>query len=390
MSLRWPGIDGGVLLVAGGGLCLLQAVRQVEAMYLPVAIVCATIGLYLYATRLLRSHALGGRSWRGSHRGFRAGYLAYFWVLKRLGRRPVQWALVPLVGFYWLFLGAQQPGLDAYLRRRFPEADPILRARYRFRILLNFAWSLVDRVHAMISGGSDLELDHSAVTDIKEVVHAEESPSREGFLMLSGHIGNPDLAGVLLGEQARRINILLYRGPNDPFFDVLEEAMGERAPHFIAVNDGVQMASLEAVKAMQRGEVVAAKGDRVVDERFAVVPFMGGMIRVPTGPFLLAAMAKTPVLFTGCFKTGPSTYRFEVSGPHRFEFTSRKTRDADLARWAAQWAEVMESWVVDYPLQWYNFFDLWDHPDGSPSHDPLTLRVHPDSTASTPPGPGPR
>ena len=49
----------------------------------------------------------------------------------------------------------------------------------------------------------------------------------------------------------------------------------------------------------------------------------------------------------------------DIKSYGKYAFTSRKTRDADLQRWAQEWADIMAGWTEQYPLQWFNFFDYW-------------------------------
>jgi predicted LPLAT superfamily acyltransferase len=232
-----------------------------------------------------------------------------------------------------------------------------VRAWYALRLLLEFAWSLVDRFHVLLAGPEGLDIDRSAVPGLQEKLYGEHAG--QGVMMISGHLGNPDMGGSLLRGE-RRVHLLLYRAPNDPYFALLQEMMGDRAPGIIAINDGSQLASLEAIRALEAGDVVAAKGDRVVDGRTARCEFLGAPIDVPTGPFLLAALSGAPVVFIGCFRTGHGRYRFEAVGPKVLKFRSRKTRNEDLAQWAQEWASVMEAWTEAHPLQWFNFFDPWE------------------------------
>ncbi len=306
----------------------------------------------------------GRRSWQGSHRGFTAGWKLYLWVLKTLGPGPVRVALVPLVAFYWVFLGAQRPGIAHYLRRRFPEASGPKRAWLQLRLLLEFAWSLVDRFHVLLHGPDSealqLELDRTEVPGLRDQLYGDGAFAGKGVMMISGHLGNADLGGMLLRGKDRKVNLLLYRAPGDPYFALMQDLLGPRAPAIIAINDGSQIASLSAIKALKNDEVVAAKGDRVVDGRTARCEFLGAPIDVPTGPFLLAALSGAPVVFIGCFRTGSGQYRFHAVGPRTLSFTSRKTREADLQRWAQEWVDVMAEWTATYPLQWFNFYDPWE------------------------------
>ncbi|MEZ4317060.1 MAG: glycosyltransferase [Myxococcota bacterium] len=303
----------------------------------------------------------GRRAWQGGHRGFDAGWRLYLWILRTLGPGPVRIALVPLVTFYWVFLGAQRPGLQHYLRRRFPDSTAPQRAWYALRLLLEFAWSLVDRFHVLLNGAESLDIDRSAVPGLQEKLYGEHAG--RGVVLVSGHLGNADMGGSLLRGADRNVHLLLYQAPNDPYFTLLRDVMGERAPKIIAINDGAQLASLGALRALEAGDAVAAKGDRIVDGRIARCDFLGAPIAVPTGPFLLAALSGAPVVFIGCFRTGSGQYRFEAVGPKILEFRSRKTREEDLARWAQEWVDVMADWTERYPLQWFNFFDPWELPE---------------------------
>ncbi len=299
------------------------------------------------------------RSWRGAHRGQLWGWKLYLFALRRFGRGPVLVALVPLVGFYWLFLGAQRRGLDAYLRRRFPHQGPGERARSRFRLLLNFATSIVDRFY-VYHHPHHLTLDRSAVPGLSKQIG-----SSKGLIVVSSHQGAADFAGVLLGAtRSRKVHLLLYGSPGDPYVRLLRELPDP--PSLIFVNDATQHASLTAIRALQAGDVVALKGDRPVDPRTARVRFLGDPIRLPTGPYLLASLSGAPIVFLGCFRTGPSTYRFEADGPHVVPRFTKDERDVALRHWAQHFASVMEHWTELYPLQWYNFHDPWESDAGAP------------------------
>lgn len=297
-------------------------------------------------------------SWRGEHRGFLLGWRLLFWILRLFGRRVVQLAVKPVVLFYWLLLGgSQRRGLDAYLRRRFPGASAPRLAVHRLRLLASFAGSLVDRFHLLLNGSEGITFDRSGVPGPRDHMYGDRATS--GLMVVTAHVGNSDFASSALQETGRRAHLLVHRAPTDPYFQLVQETLGERAPRFIALEDGAQHASITALRALRAGDVVAVKADRVVDDRAATVDFLGSPMRLPTGPWVLAALSGAPVVVLGCFRTGPSTYRFEAVGPRIYRFTDRASREADLARWAQELADVLAVWTERHPHQWYNFFDPW-------------------------------
>jgi len=146
----------------------------------------------------------------------------------------------------------------------------------------------------------------------------------------------------------------------DPYTEIAQMLRPQSTPKVIALNDASQFAAMKAARALRSGDVVALKADRLVDDRTTEVTFLGAPMKVPTGPFLLAALSGAPVMVLGCFKEGASTYRVLSSEPLYFKFSSRKQREEDINRWAQEYMSLLESWVRRYPLQWYNFHDVWD------------------------------
>jgi predicted LPLAT superfamily acyltransferase len=189
-------------------------------------------------------------------------------------------------------------------------------------------------------------------------------------------VGNPDLAAAALqGElragspggrpsgapDARPVHVLQYASPNDPYLVLLRRYVPPgRAPRILALRPGSTLAALDVLGILREGGIVAVKGDRVVDGRNAEVPFLGGRIRVPTGPYLLAALAGVPVVPLACFKEGVRTCRVVAGEPWTPVLRGRATRDEDLAASARTFAAHLEAWARRWPLQWYNFHDLWE------------------------------
>ncbi|MBX2796332.1 MAG: glycosyltransferase family 2 protein [Myxococcales bacterium] len=297
--------------------------------------------------------------WQGQHRGTLLGWRFLLAILRLFGRRLCTLAVMPLPVFYWFAAAHLRQGLDAYLRRRFPDAGAVRRGWLAWRIMAQFARSLVDRFALLLWGPSVLQFDPPDVEAARHALYDNDS----GVLLITSHMGDPELAAAALrGKSGRTVHVVMYVDPADPYQRLLREHMGELAPKIIALNDGADLASVAAVRALRSGDIVAVKADRVVDGRSLRVPFLGDDVRLPAGPLLLAGLAKAPVVMLGCFRE-EGRYRVHVSEPVVWGFTSRAQRDADMAQWALQLAGQLEAWCERYPLQWYNFFDPWDDAD---------------------------
>jgi len=120
------------------------------------------------------------------------------------------------------------------------------------------------------------------------------------------------------------------------------------------------MASLKAIRALRGGSVAAFLADRPVDGRQVRVPFLGDEVSLPLGPWLVASLAKVPVVALSCFKEGPFTYRLICTEPIEVRVQDRRNREEELRAYVAEFAAMTESWVRRYPHQFYNFYDVWD------------------------------
>jgi len=179
---------------------------------------------------------------------------------------------------------------------------------------------------------------------------AELSARVGGFLSLTAHVGNWDLAGRLLaGRTVRPTHVL-----------VAPEEAGDLERWLRRDGDGVRFVtrsrptvSLELLAALRRGDVVAMQGDRALGTRGDVLlPFFGAPAPFPLGPFLLAAGAGVPIVPAFCVLDADHRYVVKMSEP----LTVRRGAEEDAAR---RWVAVLEAVVARYPTQWFNFFDIW-------------------------------
>ena len=295
-------------------------------------------------------------SWKGTHLGRLWGWRFFVGMIRRMGRPATYLAMRGMALFYLGVARDQRAGVQAYLVRRFPEQGPLQRLWSTYRIFYNFGVALVDRFVVMLHGPESFQFLHENTEAASTLVKGE------GAIMLSSHLGNADLAAVALGDGRTDlpVNLLQYRSGADPYLALWKEiAPTAPMPRQIVINTDDSLAALEAVRVLRNKELLAIKADRVVDDRTVEVLMFGGRIRLPTGPFLLAAISGAPVFMMGCFKEGPTVFRVLATEPKVLRFTSRANRQADLEGWATEYGAQLERWARRYPFQWYNFHNPW-------------------------------
>ena len=100
---------------------------------------------------------------------------------------------------------------------------------------------------------------------------------------------------------------------------------------------------------------MAIQGDRVMFEvAEGTCVFGSGQMRVPTGPFVLAMMAKVKILPVFIVRAGYRRYRVVCKEPFEAKRTSRD-HNADVARSMDHWAEVLGAVVREHWEQWFVF-----------------------------------
>ena len=183
---------------------------------------------------------------------------------------------------------------------------------------------------------------------------------RERRGLLTAHVGNWELAaGLLTGDVGDQLAIVAYEGERAAIAEFMKRAGGGHPLRIIDVGRDF-LASLEMIRALREGTLLAVQGDRALSGETVRIPFLGREARFPVGPFMLAAVSGAPLIATFSLQVGPAAYRFFANQPLRLSFTPGQSREAQLRVWVEQYVDQLESLVRRYPYQWFNFYDFWD------------------------------
>ncbi len=294
-----------------------------------------------------------GRRWGDQGRGSLIAFRFYFHFSRVVGRVLSYFCTGPALLYYMLFAGQARRASFAYMRRlRGPVAWPLRVAR-GFRHIFNFAASLIDRSLLLSRGPEVFDLVEDGVEHLSDALR-----EGRGAILLGAHLGNMELAaGVLRGVEAT-LHQVMAEPMNQDLQKFIEAKGGDRFPPVVRL-DGAPMASLELLKVLRRGDMLAMKSDRVFDENWLELEFLGRPARFPTGPLTVAGITGAPVLLTLCLKEGGRGYRIVVEPPRRFRFDRSRPREDQLREWLTWYVARLEHHARRYPYQWYNFYDFW-------------------------------
>ena len=298
-----------------------------------------------------------GRRWGDPGRGSLAAFRFYFHFSRVVGRVLSYFCTGPALLYYMLFASAARRASFAYMARVAGPAPWPLRVARGFRHIFNFAASLIDRALLLSRGPRTFDISEDGVERVRLAAEGGR-----GAILLGAHLGNMELAAGVLQDVDATLHQVMADPLDEDLQTFLEQKGGERFPPVIRL-DGAPMASLELLKVLRRGDLLAMKSDRVFDDHHLTLEFLGRPARFPTGPLSVAGATGAPVLLTLCLKEGGRGYRIVVEPAREFRFERGRNRDEQLHEWLSWYVERLEHHVRRHPYQWYNFYDFWDLPD---------------------------
>ena len=236
-----------------------------------------------------------------------------------------------------------------YFRERFGY-NPLKAAWWTYKNHCRFSEAVIDKF-AMYAG-KKFDID---VEGYEHFLHLAEQP--DGFVMLSAHVGNYEIAGYTLVAKKKPINALVYFGEKQTVMQNREMMFASTNIRMISVKSDMSHL-FEIDHILQNGETLSMPADRILGSPKAIeAEFLGAKARFPQGPFSVTAMRGLDVLAVNVMKTSWKHYRVYVTPLIYDKGAPRKAQTAELSR---AYVGELERIVRLYPEQWYNYYAFWN------------------------------
>jgi predicted LPLAT superfamily acyltransferase len=292
---------------------------------------------------------VSGWSARGE-RGSVALMRLMVWMTLGLGWPIGQLLLYPITAYFFL---CSRGARRASARFLFQVLNRQATAREQFRHLFTFACVLLDRLFLLSNRLVHFRID---VTGLEHVT-AALSQGR-GCVLLGSHIGSFEVLRAFGRRSPVPIRVLMYRA-NAGSYSQLVEPLDPTLRDAI-IDIGTPEAMLRVRESLARGEIVGILADRAPNgQKVVTVPFLGKPAAFPTGPLVLCASLRVPVVLFFGIHIGPRYYdvRFETFADRIA--VERATRTEDITGWVKRYVERLEAFCREYPFNWFNFYDFW-------------------------------
>lgn len=212
-----------------------------------------------------------------------------------------------------------------------------------------FGQIILDRFRAYAGKRFGFEFEN------KQLFDALES-SDKGFVQLSAHVGNYEMAGYALNSKLKRFNALVYAGETETVMQNREKLLSAHNMSMIPVKSDMSHL-FRTNAALENGEIVSMPADRVFgSSKSFTCDFYGGKAQFPMGPFFMAVQKEVDALAVFVMKESTYNYRIIVRKLNGNQEGNLRQKAAALAQ---SYAQELESIVRRYPEQWFNYFDYW-------------------------------
>ncbi len=288
------------------------------------------------------------------------GMRLLFSIHRLCGPRVLQLFLYPVVSYYWL---ANRPARQAsrdYLQHLAAFAPELALSASRlnsYRHFISFANAIIDKLAAWADTLALADIEFQGRNQL-----LDDLKSGKGALLLACHLGNPEVCRMLATYDADlKINVLVHTKHAEKFNRLLARYNPESGLHLLQVTEINAASAMLLAEKIELGELVIIAADRTPvgnSQRVSQVDFLGAPALLPQGPFILAALLKCPVYSLFCIKQ---------QDKHRVIFEpfsdglswSRTDREQVIQQTVQRYAERLQDYCRQVPLQWFNFYDFW-------------------------------
>lgn len=271
------------------------------------------------------------------------------WASLRGGRRLSRALLYPIVGYFFCTAARARGAAREYLRRCLAREPS---ARELFRLFLNFATTIHDRVYFLQGRFDVFEIE----------IRGADQFDDDGALLLGAHVGSFEaLHACGRRLQHRRVTMAMYE-ENARKLNAVLAAIDPAVTEDI-IGLGHVNSMLELRSRVEAGGLVGILGDRALDHEPQIhLPFLGAPAPFPIGPMRIAAVLRRRVFFMAGIYRGRN--RYEVRFEPLADFSDLDTLEAPerarrVEEGVREYVRRLEQVCREAPDNWFNFHRFW-------------------------------
>jgi len=293
------------------------------------------------------------------------------YIYKAVGLRPMYAVMALIVPFYMLFSHKGYISTYRFFRQRMGYGRLCAFANvYKNHFI--FGQIILDRFAVYAGKKFRLEMDGYDL-------FLKKAAAPEGFIMLSSHVGNYEMAGYCLVSETKPFRALVYDAETATVMNNRLRVLGGNNISLIPIKD--DLSHVFAInEALTSGDILSMSGDRIFgSNKTCRCSFLGKDASFPVGAFALACQRKVDVLCVFVMKKDTNTYHVIIKeltpnseiGSFAFQKSlycnpKEALSPSEIGSFASQkslycksFAKMLEDVLRQYPTQWFNYYDFW-------------------------------
>lgn len=280
------------------------------------------------------------------------------YILYRIGQfialatplRLSYWIAVFVSDLHYMFARQDRLAVTNNLKVIFPEKSEKEIARIRIKVFRNFAKYLVDFFRF-----SKIDKEYIKKNiKIDNIAYINEALScGKGVIVLSAHIGNWELGGVVVALSGYPIWVVALTHKQKKVNDFFNAQRKSKNVSVIPVGRAVR----QCLNVLNENKLIALVGDRDFSQRGAVIDFFGKPTILPEGPAAISLKTQAVIVPGFMFRNDDDTFTLRFEKP--VEFTPTLDKQKDIKALMLQYKTIIEDYIRQFPDQWYMFKKFW-------------------------------
>ena len=177
-----------------------------------------------------------------------------------------------------------------------------------------------------------------------------------GVVAVSAHMGNFPLIGPRLIAEGYRFSLMLRDPRDSKLAAVLADIRGKLGIESIRVQPS-RTCIAESLKCLKRNGILFLQIDQNASSHDLWVDFFGREVPTFKGPVVFSMRTGAPLIPLFTVRDAPDHHRLVVAPPFAIDDTGN--RDQDILTTTAKLTKLIESYVRQYPTQWWWFHRRW-------------------------------
>jgi len=193
---------------------------------------------------------------------------------------------------------------------------------------------------------------------IENLEYLDEAVKRnKGVVLLTGHLGNWELGGVVLGVLGYSTVAIALPHKERPVNDLFNKQRESKGVMVVpARHDAVR----RCIESLKENKIVAILADRDFGGKGESFPFLGQQKRLPKGPAIFSAKTGACILPTFFMRRDNGDFKLIFGKPIYPREIQVSQVDHGLIRDIIQsYKKVLEEKIRQYPTQWLMFRRFW-------------------------------